>query len=508
MSKIRIHWPTQNWFRVSGSYLMRVAVLMTLGCIAIGLAELPAEEKDLKVAARNAMRSAAEYFHGQLARHGGYVYYYDLELRQSWGEGAAAADQIWVQEPGTPAVGMAYLSAWEATGDDFYREAAVDAARALVYGQLRSGGWTNCIDFNPQGNRVAQYRNLPRRGKNYSSLDDGQTSSAIRFLVMVDQALNFEDAAIHEACLFALENLLLAQFPCGAFPQVWDGPVGKPQPVQAAYPDYDWRTEGRIKEYWNLYTLNDDLAPHVAKALLEAHRVYGDPRFLQSLKRLGDFLLLAQMPQPQPAWAQQYNYSMQPAWARAFEPPAIAGHESQSVIELLMDIYQITGEERYLKPVPAALHYLRNSLLPDGRLARYYELQSNRPLYMQREGKGYQLTYEDGQLPSHYGWKHKSRLDELDSRYRILKERGVSGSLDLAASLRPADAVTEERVQRVIGQLDSQGRWISQFGFSADTLQPLVGQPKFPPGYRFLSSATFSANLRLLAEYVRPPIAR
>jgi hypothetical protein len=75
-----------------------------------------------------------------------------------------------VQPPGTPAVGLAYLEAYRATRDPFYLKAASDAAGALMYGQLKSGGWTNCIDFDPQGARAALYRNGKGRGKNNSSL--------------------------------------------------------------------------------------------------------------------------------------------------------------------------------------------------------------------------------------------------------------------------------------------------------------------------------------------------
>ena len=45
---------------------------------------------------------------------------------------------------------------------------------------------------------------------------------------------------------------------------------------------------------------------------------------MQAAERAGGFSLLAQMPEPQPAWAQQYDARMQPAWARKFEPPAIS----------------------------------------------------------------------------------------------------------------------------------------------------------------------------------------
>jgi hypothetical protein len=99
--------------------------------------------------------------------------------------------------------------------------------------------------------------------------------------------------------------LLKAQFPNGAFPQGWTGPVEKQPVVKARFPDYDWRTEGKIKEYWTAYTLNDNVAGTVADALIVAHQVYKDEKYKAALAKLGDFLILAQMPDPQPGWCQQ-----------------------------------------------------------------------------------------------------------------------------------------------------------------------------------------------------------
>ena len=82
------------------------------------------------------LKKAATYYRTQVASHGGYVYHYSPDLSRRWGEGVATADQIWVQPPGTPTVGMAYLAAYKATGDKFYLEAATAAAEALIYGQL------------------------------------------------------------------------------------------------------------------------------------------------------------------------------------------------------------------------------------------------------------------------------------------------------------------------------------------------------------------------------------
>jgi len=61
------------------------------------------------------MRKAATFFRTKAASHGGYVYYYAPDLSWRRGEGKATNEQIWVQPPGTPTVGLAYLKAFEAT---------------------------------------------------------------------------------------------------------------------------------------------------------------------------------------------------------------------------------------------------------------------------------------------------------------------------------------------------------------------------------------------------------
>ena len=85
------------------------------------------------------------------------------------------------------------------------------------------------------------------------------------------------------------------------------------------------------------------------------------------------------MPDPQPAWAQQYNYDMHPIWARQFEPPAITGGESQDAIETLLKIYRATGDKKYLEPIPRALAYLKKvaaARRPAGPLLRAADQQA------------------------------------------------------------------------------------------------------------------------------------
>ncbi|AMV22276.1 pectate lyase [Planctomyces sp. SH-PL14] len=480
----------------------RRALLLLVCAVAGGtITDLPSAQAADDAVPRDevvaAMKKAAGAFHDKVAVHGGYVYFVSLDGQQRLGEGKASPEQIWVQPPATPTVGLAFLRAYRATNEKLFLDAARDAGAALIYGQLKSGGWRNAIDFDPQGTLAANYRNGKgkAKGANTSTLDDGATQAALVCLMTLDQALDFKDQTVHEAARFALDSLLAAQYSNGAFPQVWTGPVAPHPIVPAKYPDYDWRTENRVKEYWNLYTLNDQLAGDVTETLAAAHEIYRDDKCLAAIRRLGDFLILAQMPEPQPAWAQQYHYDMQPAWARKFEPPAVTGNESQDVLETLIEIYRLTGDKKYLAPIPAALKYLNGSLLPDGQLARFYELKTNRPLYMTSK---YELTYDDSDVPTHYGWKIKSRLASIEKQFLLAQSEKRPAGKPLP---KPAPKkVKPEEVRKLIQALDPQGRWVSKANG-----EPLVGQPKFKPGEAYLSSQTFSRNLETLANFLLQP---
>jgi hypothetical protein len=257
--------------------------------------------------------------------------------------------------------------------------------------------------------------------------------------------------------------------------------------VRARFPDYDWKTEGRVKNYWDYYTLNDNVAGKVSDTLVVAHQVYGDKKYEAALEKLGDFLILAQMPDPQPGWCQQYNYEMFPIWARKFEPPAITGWESQDVMETLIKIARHTGNKRYLEPILRALEYFKRCLLPEGTIARYYEFKTNKPLYMDSR---YQLTYDDSDAPGHYGWKQPVRFEQIQKACQAAQDSGTP------ATTRPTQEL-KEGVRRIIKELDQQGRWISTYAG-----ERLVGQPKFEPGFRFISSEVFRRNVETLSEYI------
>ncbi len=309
----------------------------------------------------------------------------------------------------------------------------------------------------------------------------------------LDQALDFRDPRIHEAVQFALQRLLAAQYPNGAWPQGFaEPPDPRKYPVKKAEYPPSWSRIPERQPYHTFYTLNDNVLADMIEVMFEAARIYHDDRFHQAACQGADFLLLAQMPEPQPAWAQQYDFQMHPAWARKFEPPAITGGESQAVLRTLLAVYRHTGNKKYLEPIPRAIAYLRRSQLADGQLARFYELKTNRPLYFTRQ---YQLTYDDSDLPTHYAFKVPNTLDRIEVEYRRLAATDPSRLIPPAPKRPgPPSARLVQQVQAVLAAQDAQGRWVEE--------GRLRYHGKSDPTRRIIDCQTFIRNVLILSHYL------
>ena len=463
-----------------------------------------------------AMRKAAQYFVNEVSTNGGYLFNYKSDFSMREGEEIASPTTIWVQPPGTPAIGLAFLEAYEVTGETLYLDAAISAARALVWGQLASGGWDYRIDFDPELSKRWHYRRDIENGdtitgkrRNQSTLDDNTTQCALQLLMKVDKILGFKDSEIHRAANYGLNALLKVQYPNGAWPQRFTAP---PDPkkfpvIKAHYPD-SWSREFTGIQYQNYYTFNDNSISDVIETMIEAYKIYGNEKYLNAAKRCGDFIILAQMPEPQPAWAQQYNENMEPAWARKFEPPAITGGETFGILRTLLFLYLETGEKRFLEPVPKALRWAENSLLNEKQLARFYELKTNKPLYFNAPRqysalakpafpslKDYTLIYEDTDLPNHYSFKVSSApIASIKSEYNRIKEQGREIVLAERDRIPAADP---EKVNEVIRKLDDKGRWIEKGRLKTGEISNPYVQTDI------ISCDTFIRNFSLLTTYIK-----
>lgn len=564
-------------------------VLSLLLCAAL-LAASPAQDTALRDRAQAALRRAVEFYRTKVSTEGGYHFAYAEDLSYGRSEMSEGPTRIEIQRDGTPLVGMAYLEAYEATGDTYYLDAAREVALALVRGQYCSGGWDYFVEFDPRKRGQYPYRadgacsRQPAGEVRPTTLDDNVTQAAARLLMRVDRELGFKEARIHDAARFALDSLVEAQYPNGAWPQRYSQvPDADAFPVRRASYPASWPRTWPGSSYTAHYTFNDDSIVDAIDAMLEGARIYGEPRYLAAAEKGGAFILLAQMPDPQPGWAQQYDRDMHPAWARRFEPPSITGGEAQSVARALLLLYRETGNRKFLDPLPRAFEYYRRSLLPATDTpsevrrracpgstpcaARFYELETNRPLYITKGTRvtpldqgaitvdGYELSYSDESVITHYavlvpgaGWTDLEREyhEIAHADPAVLKRpdrlRGLSPWRDVQAASparpddarRPADL--DVRVRAAIDAMDARGAWVETgtIGradrlvsvFAGQELVVSVGGRTFtvaenatlevfkgpePPRGRIIRSRTFAENVRTLSAYLAgrtPPPSR
>ncbi len=440
-----------------------------LGCLVALPASADGPAPD---AVKAAMGRATAYFRGTIACHGGYLWEYSEDLTQREGEGPATASQVWVQYPGTPAVGEVYLRAHEVTGDAEYLKAAIEVGEALAWGQLASGGWDYKLDFDAtESQRWYTRRDVeagdkePGKRRNVTTLDDNTTQGALRYLMRLDQRLEQRNEALHGAVKYALEALLAAQYPNGAWPQRFSAPPDPATPVvKAHYPESWSRTYPKLN-YSSYYTFNDNTLRDTIATMFLAAEIYGDRRFEASALKAADFILLAQMPEPQPVWAQQYNHQMEPAWARRFEPPSVTGGESVGVMQMLFDLWLKTGDTRYRDALRPACRWFRESRLPDGDWARFYELHTNRPLYFVKDT--YELTYDSSNMPTHYSFKSKYGTAVLDRIEPALDKPREELLAQRQRVPTPADwarraATAAKPAGEFMASLDDRGRWVEK----------------------------------------------
>ncbi|OYW78018.1 MAG: hypothetical protein B7Z37_01385 [Verrucomicrobia bacterium 12-59-8] len=417
-----------------------------------------------------AMKKAVTYAHTHLARQGGYASTWDKEGRIGEVEHGKSATITSIQPHGTTTMGMAMLKAYQATGDGVFLRAAKDAAASLLKCQLATGGWDSAFDFDPEKAKNYHLRSdldagdkEPGKRRNSSTLDDNKTESALLFLLeMVHEPACKDDAELKRCTKFAFDALLAAQAPIGAWPQQFTGPADPTAPVlKASYPETWSRTFPAVK-YTGFYTLNDNNLEQIAKVLFRAYELEKDERYLDALKKLGEFFLLARMPEPQPVWAQQYDRDMHPVWARKFEPPSVTGNESIGAMEVLHRLWVLTGDDNYLTPIKPALAWFERSKLPDGTHARFYELHTNKPLFFVKDT--YELTYDDSNMPTHYSFK-TSQQSDLD----LFKKQLAKGREELqnnyAGPQTPKDWASRakaaaSKAKKAAESLDSEGRWM------------------------------------------------
>lgn len=240
------------------------------------------------------------------------------------------------------------------------------------------------------------------------------TVNEIRFLARGFRAT--KDERYRAAMLGGLNFILAAQHPSGGWPHSF--------PL-------------RMNDYSHYATFNDDMMPDLMTLLREvatAPDFESVPKEKRESARAAfdkglDFILKSQIrvKGTLTAWAQQHDeVTYEPRPARVFEPVAISGGESASVLMLLMSIPRPSPE--VIAAIDAGVAWyrgaqidgLRLTLTPGDRVvtpdpsappiwARFYEIDTGRPIFAGRDGViRYSLAEIEQERRGGYAWYNYS----------------------------------------------------------------------------------------------------
>ena len=487
------------------------------------------------------LKKAAEYMDSEVAFNGGYVWYYSEDLSQYFGESPSRKSQVWchgLREGGTPSVGHLYMDLYEATGEEVFSEYAKKAANALIAGQHWSGGWHYLIDFDRVGTQewydnVAsqQAQGMEEWRHNFlnCTFDDGATTEPINYLLRLYLKTLDPDykATLDKALSFVLE----AQYPNGGWPQ--------------HYPLNNEKTPAGFPQYPVFYTLNDGVLRDNVSTMLEAYEALGDERYLESAKKAGDFLMIAQGPKEQAGWAEQYDMNLKPAWARTHEPPGFMPRETLSSIYTLERIYLFTGDRRFLRPIEDAFDWFEKVKLEESGDAYVYPRYiapgiDNLPVRRidlvdePRTEEGYVryrfFTDPDSEyatLPGEMGEKSILRVKRAKEIYNIVKnvaeedrfsmytelyrksyesnhiESKYLASMESSKKSKTPDKVKDSEVLEILNSVNKNGIWIGTIRVLDNRLRMVKSSERDMameiPG---ISMETYAANMRTLVNWI------
>lgn len=278
------------------------------------------------------------------------------------------------------------------------------ADNILLY-QRNNGGWPKNYDMQAILLPEQVDSLLKTKNRHHTTFDNSTTYTHIEYLAKVYSQTNIEK--YKEACLKGISFVLEAQYENGGWPQYF--------PIE----------EGN---YSRRITFNDGAYIGIMEVLKKI--VDGDLNFSFIANNIRenvkvayqkglDCLLKMQITDDQQltVWSQQHDeITLQPAWARAFEPPGICNGESAGIVQFLMNIEK--PDQKIINSIQAAVKWFQDSKIFNIRVetvnapaeksqyltftsdrevvvdtlappiwTRYYELGTHKPLFCDRNSK-------------------------------------------------------------------------------------------------------------------------
>jgi rhamnogalacturonyl hydrolase YesR len=275
--------------------------------------------------------------------------------------GVADWDVVVLRSPGTSTAGEILLDAYRRSARPDLLAAAGRAADLVVNLQLPNGGWFS--EMPAYGDQPAPWFVAIAP---WATLDDDVTSGSVRFLLALWQETG--DARYRDAAERGLGLLVAAQLDDGAWPLTW-----RPRIRRWLAPSFE-----------DLPSLNDAATSAVIETLVYAARVLDRPALLEPARRGADWLVAVR--KGRPGWTQQYSMDGEPVPGRRFEPIALATWETRHALEALDAVASATGDQRYCEPFAAALDWFARAELRPRCWARFYSLEGERPIFLDRGG--------------------------------------------------------------------------------------------------------------------------
>ena len=318
-------------------------------------------------------------------------------------------------------------------------EALRIADLVLLY-QRSSGGWPKNIDMAKPINDGDREKLLAQKKETDSTIDNGATYTQLSFLARVYTAQH-EDRH-RESFLKGLDYLLQAQYPNGGWPQF--------------YPD--------LSGYYKHITYNDDAMIGVMKLLRDVSEAKQDYAFVDDGRRASaakavekgiECILKTQVVVngKRTVWCAQHDeVTLAPAAARKFEVVSLSGGESVGIVRFLMSIKN--PSPAVIDAVESAVAWFEQSQLkgikwvekadasqPNGidrvvvkdpehsTWARFYEIESNRPIFVGRDGVvKYSVAEIEHERRTGYAWYVDEPAKLLQKDYPAWREKHLSRS--------------------------------------------------------------------------------
>ena len=300
-------------------------------------------------------------------------------------------------------------------------EITMIADNILIY-QRNNGGWPKNYDM--QAILTDEQKDSLIKTKNafHTTFDNSTTFTHIEYLAQVYTITHIEK--YRDACLKGIGFVLSAQYPNGGWPQYF--------PLENNYSRRITFNDGAyigIMELLKKIVANNPDFSFIPNDLRQKVKL--------SFEKGVECILKTQIVDngKLTAWCQQHNeVDLSPAWARAFEPPAICNGESTGIILFLMNIDH--PSQQIITSVQCAVKWLNDSKIYHTRVetikapaekskyrtsmtdqivvtdslappiwTRYYELKTEKPLFCDRDSKFlYSLAEVSRERRSGYGW--------------------------------------------------------------------------------------------------------